>query len=107
MVPSFYDSIEIATVAPVRSSMRAPIGNPFLAFLTTVLEAILTLIGVRAIYRGICALTRIQRREHPVLRASRMSGEPTPRGWEAPKVKTREPIAVGTNPYAPRPASGD
>ncbi len=108
VVPSFYDSIEIATSrASAKMHARADLGNPFLAFLTTVAEALLALIGVRAIYRGICALTGIRRREHPVLRASRMTGEPTPRGWEAPKVKTREAIAVGTNPYAPRPASGD
>ncbi len=108
VVPSFYDSIEIATSrASAKMHARADLGNPFLAFLVTVVEAILTLIGVRALYRGICALTGMQRREHPVLRASRMTGEPTPRGWEAPKAKTREAIAVGTNPYAPRPASGD
>ena len=108
VVPSFYDSIEIATSrASAKMHARADLGNPFLAFLVTVVEAILTLIGVRALYRGICALTGTQRREHPVLRASRMTGEPTPRGWEAPKAKVREAIAVGANPYAPRPASGD
>jgi HAE1 family hydrophobic/amphiphilic exporter-1 len=108
VVPSFYDSIEIATSrASAKMHARADLGNPFLAFLTTVLEAILALIGVRAIYRGIRALTGGAGREHPVLRASRMSGEPTPRGWDAPKAKKREPIAVGTNPYAARPTHGD
>ena len=96
-----------ASRAGAKFHARAEPRNPFLAFLVTLVEAILTLIGVRALYRGICALTGMQRREHPVLRASRMTGEPTPRGWEAPKAKAREAIAVGTNPYAPRPASGD
>jgi hypothetical protein len=110
VVPSFYDSIEIATSrASAKMHARADLGNPALAFALTVIEALLTLLGIRALYRGICAVARIPRREHPVLRASRMTGEPTPRGWEAPKAKTRVPIAVAVNPnpYAPRPAGGD
>jgi HAE1 family hydrophobic/amphiphilic exporter-1 len=95
VVPSFYDSIEIATSrASAKMHARADLGNPFLAFLTTVGEALLTLIGVRALYRVIARGFNFQWREHPVLRASRMTGNPTPRGWDAPKP-TRRAIQLG------------
>ncbi|HET9861959.1 MAG TPA: efflux RND transporter permease subunit [Steroidobacteraceae bacterium] len=96
VVPSFYDSIEIAASrASVKMHARAELGNPVVAFLLTVVEALLAVLGLRALYRGICRLVRIPRREHPVLRAARRTGEPTPQGWEAPKTRTPHPIPVG------------
>ena len=85
---------------------RADLGNPVVAFFVTVIEALFTLYGVRAIYRGICAAVGIERREHPVLRRARLTGEPPPRAWEAPK-KSRHAIAMSTNPYAARPTPLD
>jgi HAE1 family hydrophobic/amphiphilic exporter-1 len=52
VVPTFYDSIEIAhdrVVAKYR--WRATFRNPIVAFVLTFGEAILTLIGVRFVYR--------------------------------------------------------
>jgi HAE1 family hydrophobic/amphiphilic exporter-1 len=54
VVPTFYDSIEIARDRMVaKFRRRAEAGNPAAAFGTTFLEAILALLGVRALYRGI------------------------------------------------------
>ncbi len=108
VVPSFYDSIEISRERfSAKMHARADLGNPALAFLMTIFEALFTLLGLRALYRGVCAMFRIQRREHPVLRASRLSGEPTPRGWEAPKATRRAIQMAGGHQYQPRPAEGD
>src|SRR5207253_2142208 len=52
VVPTFYDSIEIArdrAIAKFRG--RALRWNPFLAFVTTLGEAFMTLLGLRWIYR--------------------------------------------------------
>ncbi len=107
VVPSFYDSIEIARErASAKLHARADLGNPAVAFFTTLAEAILTLIGVRALYRGVCAVIGIERREHPVLRRARLTGEPLPRAWEAPK-KSRRAIALSSNPYVARPTGLD
>ncbi|HEY4211926.1 MAG TPA: efflux RND transporter permease subunit [Steroidobacteraceae bacterium] len=52
VVPTFYDSIEIARDrARAKYNARAAAGNPFVAFLTTVAEAILTLLFIRFVYR--------------------------------------------------------
>jgi len=107
VVPSFYDSIEIAAERfSAKMHARADLGNPVVAFFTTVIEALFTLYGLRAIYRGICAAVGIERREHPVLRRAKLTGEPPPRAWEAPK-KSRHAIGVSTNPYAARPTPLD
>ncbi|MFN0186252.1 MAG: efflux RND transporter permease subunit, partial [Aquabacterium sp.] len=59
VIPSFYDSIEIS-----RDRMLAKFGRrsqrrgPFLAFLLTFIEALLTLIGVRFIWRKLVWLAR-------------------------------------------------
>jgi hydrophobic/amphiphilic exporter-1 (mainly G- bacteria), HAE1 family len=53
VVPTFYDSIEIArdrAFAKFRS--RRERGNPFLAFVATLVEALLTLVMVRWVYRA-------------------------------------------------------
>ena len=72
----------------------------------TVGEALLAILGIRALYRVITRAFGWQWREHPVLRASRLTGEPTPRGWEAPKA-TRRAIQIGAEQYSPRPTHGD
>jgi len=52
VVPTFYDSIEIARDrAFAKYRRRALTWNPFLAFLATLFEALLTLVFVRSLYR--------------------------------------------------------
>ncbi len=53
VVPTFYDSIEIARDhAFAKYRWRAERRNPFVAFVLTFVEALLTLIGVRSVYRA-------------------------------------------------------
>ncbi len=53
VVPTFYDSIEIARDRAIaKFRRRAERWNPFFAFVATFLEAILTLVMVRTLYRG-------------------------------------------------------
>jgi hydrophobic/amphiphilic exporter-1 (mainly G- bacteria), HAE1 family len=57
VIPTFYDSIEIARERAVaKFNARAARMNPFLAFVTTFVEAILALIFVRFIYRLVRSL---------------------------------------------------
>jgi len=108
VVPSFYDSVEISRERySAKLHARADLGNPVVAFFVTLFEAIFTLFGFRAAYRGICAALGVERREHPVLRRERMTGEPAPRGWEPPKKKGRHAVSVSSSPYAARPAALD
>jgi len=108
VVPSFYDSVEISRERySAKLHARADLGNPVVAFFVTLFEAIFTLFGFRAAYRGICAALGVERREHPVLRRERMTGEPAPRGWEPPKKKVRHAVSVSSSPYAARPAALD
>ena len=59
VVPTFYDSIEIARERfSAKMHARADLGNPFVAFFVTLVEALFTLFGVRAIYRGSRAAVR-------------------------------------------------
>jgi hydrophobic/amphiphilic exporter-1 (mainly G- bacteria), HAE1 family len=59
VIPTFYDSIEISRERAVaKFQRRAERNNPLLAFITTFVEAILTLIFVRALYRLIRRLVR-------------------------------------------------
>lgn len=52
VVPTFYDSIEISRDRAVaKFRRRAERWNPFLAFVTTLAEALLTLVMVRYLYR--------------------------------------------------------
>ena len=98
VVPSFYDSIEIARErVSAKMHARADLGNPVVAFFITVIEALFTLFGLRAFYRGIRAAVGIERREHPVLRRARLTGEPPPRAWEAPE-ESRHAIAAARIP---------
>jgi len=52
VIPSFYDSIEVARERAIaKFHWRAERWNPFHAFVTTFVEAILTLVFIRLIYR--------------------------------------------------------
>ncbi|MGZ5106132.1 MAG: hypothetical protein ACXWHB_16500, partial [Usitatibacter sp.] len=52
VVPTFYDSIEIARDRAVAKFRRRAVAwNPFLAFVATIVEALLTLLLVRFFYR--------------------------------------------------------
>ncbi len=60
VVPTFYDSIEIARDRMfAKFHRRADSYNPVLAFLVTMIEALLTLIFVRLLFRGVMALGRM------------------------------------------------
>jgi hydrophobic/amphiphilic exporter-1 (mainly G- bacteria), HAE1 family len=88
VVPSFYDSIEISRErAGAKFHARAELGNPFLAFVVTLVEALLTLTFVRAFYRGVSRLLRLPRREHPVNRAARLAGTPVPAAYAVMDVQ--------------------
>jgi HAE1 family hydrophobic/amphiphilic exporter-1 len=57
VIPTFYDSIEISRERAVaKFNARAGRMNPFFAFVATLLEALLTLVFVRFIYRRVRAL---------------------------------------------------
>jgi HAE1 family hydrophobic/amphiphilic exporter-1 len=59
VVPTFYDSIEVSRDrAFAKYRRRAEQGYPALAFVTTLLEALLTLLGLRALHRGVTKLAR-------------------------------------------------
>jgi HAE1 family hydrophobic/amphiphilic exporter-1 len=52
VVPTFYDSIEIARDrALLKFHRRSEVRTPFLAFTLTLFEALLTLCGIRSLYR--------------------------------------------------------
>ena len=75
MVPSFYDSIEIARDRMVaKFKRRAARYNVLLAFMVTFVEAILTLVFIRLIFRLIIRLFFL------------VTGRGGPRGPVAPVV---------------------
>jgi HAE1 family hydrophobic/amphiphilic exporter-1 len=87
VVPSFYDSIEISRErAAAKFNARAELGNPFIAFVMTFAEALLTIVFVRAIFRGLRRLFRIQPPQHPVVRAAALAGTPIPDAYVLPDV---------------------
>jgi HAE1 family hydrophobic/amphiphilic exporter-1 len=54
VVPSFYDSIELARDrARAKYEVRSLLYNSFLAFMVTLAEALFALLGLRALYRGV------------------------------------------------------
>jgi HAE1 family hydrophobic/amphiphilic exporter-1 len=54
VVPTFYDSIEIARDRAVaKYRRRSERWNPFFAFVATLVEALLALTGLRSLYRGV------------------------------------------------------
>jgi HAE1 family hydrophobic/amphiphilic exporter-1 len=77
VVPSFYDSIEIARErAKAKFIARAALGNSFVAFMTTFGEGLLAIFGLRALYRLVRRLFGLQPAEHPVARARRLGKLP-------------------------------
>jgi HAE1 family hydrophobic/amphiphilic exporter-1 len=59
VVPTFYDSIEISRDrALAKYRRRSERWNPFFAFVTTLVEALATLVGLRALYRGVRRLAK-------------------------------------------------
>jgi predicted RND superfamily exporter protein len=85
VVPSFYDSIEIARErAGHKFRARAAYGNPLVAFLATFGEALITLVFIRFFYRAGRWLFDLNTpSEHPVERAVRLTGFPVPPGFVA------------------------
>ena len=70
VVPTFYDSIEISRDRAIaKFHVREARWNPFMAFVLTLLEAILTLLGARLLYRAAKKL---------VARMRGRPGSPTP-----------------------------
>jgi HAE1 family hydrophobic/amphiphilic exporter-1 len=54
VVPSFYDSIELARDrARAKYEVRSLLYNSFVAFIVTLVEALFALLGLRALYRGV------------------------------------------------------
>jgi hypothetical protein len=113
VVPSFYDSIEISRERfNLKWAARAAVGHPFLAFVTTIIEAWWTLALYRFIYRCVRWLFNIPPPEHPVQRAARLAGFEVPAGFDpypAPWQKRFgwQPRVGRVNPYAARPSDGD
>jgi multidrug efflux pump subunit AcrB len=115
VIPSFYDSIEIANErAKLKFRARAALGNTFLAFVLTLGEALATIFVLRFLYRvARWAMDLPTPAEHPVERAAREAGFEVPAGFDprpAPWQKSRSgrsatPGAV--NPYAARPVPLD
>jgi HAE1 family hydrophobic/amphiphilic exporter-1 len=93
VIPSFYDSIEIARErAKLKAAARAATGNPLVAFVSTVLEALATLLLLRFTYRSLRWLFNLTPPEHPVERAVRTAGfqapadfNPRPAPWQRPR----------------------
>jgi HAE1 family hydrophobic/amphiphilic exporter-1 len=110
VVPSFYDSIEIARErASHKFHARAAYGNPFVAFLTTLGEVLITITFLRFFYRGVrCLFDLNTPSEHPVERAARLVGHPVPAGFVArPKAwqrgRTWSAVSSGGTPASPDP----
>ena len=84
VIPSFYDSIEIARErAVLKVRARAALTNPAMAFVVTVVEALFALTLLRALYRAGRWLLRLAPAEHPVERAARLVGFEVPAGFKA------------------------
>ena len=85
VVPSFYDSIEIASERRrLKFRARAALGNPVVAFLVTLGERWATILFLRFFYRVVRAIMGLNTpAEHPVERAARLVGFPMPAGFVA------------------------
>ena len=101
VIPSFYDSIEIASErAKLKFRARAALGNPFVAFVMTFVEGLLTLTLLRFLYRAARWLLNLVPAEHPVERAARLKGFAVPEGFEpypAPWQRQRGTLTLATN----------
>ncbi|HTU68395.1 MAG TPA: efflux RND transporter permease subunit [Steroidobacteraceae bacterium] len=110
VIPSFYDSIELNRDRfMLKFRARALLLNPFVAFLQTLGEAILTILFVRFLFRGFrYLLGHNSPAEHPVERAARQQEFAVPATWVArPKPWQRrrgESPTPRANPYAARPS---
>jgi HAE1 family hydrophobic/amphiphilic exporter-1 len=69
VVPTFYDSIEISRDRAIaKFHAREARMNPFFAFVLTLLEAILTLVGIRSLYRlGAKGVRKVRGQKEPVV----------------------------------------
>jgi len=101
VIPSFYDSIEIASErAKLKFRARAALGNPFVAFVITFVEGLLTLTLLRFLYRAARWLLNLAPAEHPVERAARLRGFAVPEGFEpypAPWQRQRGTLNLATS----------
>ncbi len=83
VIPTFYDSIEIARErAVLKARARAALINPALAFVVTAVEALFALTLLRALYRALRWLIRLAPAEHPVEKATRLVGFEVPVGFK-------------------------
>ena len=101
VIPSFYDSIEIASErAKLKFRARAALVNPFVAFVVTFVEGLLTLTLLRFLYRAARWLLNLAPAEHPVERAARLKGFAVPEGFEpypAPWQRQRGTLTLATS----------
>ena len=101
VIPSFYDSIEIASErAKLKFRARAASGNPFVAFVVTFVEGLLTLTLLRFLYRAARWLLNLAPAEHPVERAARLKGFAVAEGFEAypaPWQRQRGTLTLATS----------
>ena len=101
VIPSFYDSIEIASErAKLKFRARAALGNPFVAFVVTFVEGLLTLTLLRFLYRAARWLLNLAPAEHPVERAARLKGFAVPDGFKpypAPWQRQRGTLTLATS----------
>jgi predicted RND superfamily exporter protein len=85
VIPTFYDSIEFARERAVaKFHVRAERWNPFLAFVTTLLEAVFTLVFARLIYRGVRSLPRLRKSSLPPIHKDVPVYQTTASGLEDP-----------------------
>lgn len=83
VIPSFYDSVEIARErAKLKARARAALGNPVTAFAATFAEVLLTLTLLRFLHRVARWVLKMEPAEHPVERAARLVGFEAPAGFE-------------------------
>ena len=101
VIPSFYDSIEIASErAKLKFRARAALGNPLVAFVVTFVEGLLTLTLLRFLYRAARWLLNLAPAEHPVERAARLKGFAVAEGFEAypaPWQRQRGTLTLATS----------
>jgi len=101
VIPSFYDSIEIARErAKLKAMARAAVGNPVVAFVATFVEVLLTLTLLRFFYRVSRWLLNLHPVEHPVERAARLKGFEVPAGFNprpAPWQRQRNGLTFATS----------
>ena len=101
VIPSFYDSIEIASErAKLKFRARAALGNPLVAFVVTFVEGLLALTLLRFLYRAARWLLNLAPAEHPVERAARLKGSAVPEGFEpypAPWQRQRGTLTLATS----------